>query len=63
MPDDSTRTISVELPTELVDAITAAAHERVVGRNLLICKMLEEALDALVPPSVTYLRPHGAPDE
>lgn len=44
-----TRRISLDLPTDLLDAISTAADERVVGRSLLIEHLLRDGLDRLIP--------------
>lgn len=44
-----TRPLTVQLPGELIDRLTAAAEERVIGRSLLIEHLLSQGLDDLVP--------------
>lgn len=42
---------NLRLPRELLARIDAAAADRDLGRNYLICKLLEEGLDRLIPAS------------
>jgi hypothetical protein len=43
------RTLSISLPAELVDRLTAEPRTRIVGRRFLIERLLELALDQLEP--------------
>ena len=49
MSGDDTRTVTIELPVELIEQIAAAAAERIVGRKLLIPVLLRLGLAALPP--------------
>jgi len=53
--------ISVRLDPELLRRLDAAAEERVVGRGLLIGRLLERGLDQLGPVSDMWVddRPGG----
>ena len=49
MASDAGKTITLRLPTDLIDALDAAAKERVVSRGWLVKALLREALPRLVP--------------
>lgn len=43
------RSLSVQIPPSLLDRLNQAAHDRVVGRSLLVRRLLEIGLDHLAP--------------
>lgn len=43
------RTITVSLPTELVDSLDLAARDRCVGRKLLVEMLLTQGLRLMMP--------------
>lgn len=59
-PDAATISTSLRLPRDLADRLDAIAEERLVGRNLLIVRAIEEFLDVLpdVAESTTPPRLH-----
>jgi len=51
---------NLRLPRELLARIDAAAADRDLGRNYLICKLLEESMDRLIPTeNLTLTRPRA----
>lgn len=50
------QTIKVRIPTDLRDRLRAAAEERELSQNLIVCAAIDQLLDDLAPADVIRRR-------